>query len=214
MKYVRNFVPRLAPEAIPVKRELLDARPNLEVAVKGRASLLKSLTRLDRFSRRCLERIDTDSDWTLRSGDTDELAHTSREIIRVQLNMMRLSRELAAMSNQIRGLSAPGAPCLVMPAPVDARGNHVGNNSKASATEARQRFAFTAVITETGAVVARVLADTSAFCPQEEYGCFETWTQAQDFATVLNQTYGIDPMEAQYIVVSASLALRSSQQAC
>lgn len=182
--------------------------------MKGCASLLKSLTRLDRCSRMCLARFDTDSGWTLRSGDTDELAHTAREIIRVQSNMMKLSRELAAMSNQIRGLSAHREPCLVMPAPVDARRNHGRNNSKASATEARERFAFTAVITGTGARVVRVVADTSGFCPQEEYGCFETWTEAQDFATVLNQRCGIEPMEAQYIVVSASLALRSSKQAC
>jgi len=182
--------------------------------VKGCASLLKSLTRLDRCSRMCLARFDTDSGWTLRSGDTDELAHTGREIIRVQSNMMKLSRELAAMSNQIRGLSAHREPCLVMPAPVDARRNHGRNNSKASATEARERFAFTAVITGTGARVVRVVADTSGFCPQEEYGCFETWTEAQDFATVLNQRCGIEPMEAQYIVVSARLALRSSKQAC
>ena len=182
--------------------------------MKGRASLLKSLTRLDRCSRICLARFDADSDWTLRSGDTDELAHTSREIIRVQSNMMKLSRELAAMSNQIRGLSAGKSPYLAMPAPVDTRRNLAENNSKASATEARERFAFTAVITGTGAMVVRVVADTAGFCPQKEYGSFETWTEAQDFAAVLNQTHGIDPMETQYIVVSASLALRSSKQAC
>ena len=176
--------------------------------MKGRASLLKSLTRLDHCSRMCLARFDTDSDGTLRSGDSDELAHTSREIIRVQSNLMKLSRELAAMSSHIRGLSAGKAPHVVMPAPVDA-----GNNSQACATEARQRFAFTAVIGERGAMVARVVADTAGFCPQEEYGCFETWTEAQDFAAVLNQTHEIDPVEAQYIVVSASLALRSGRQA-
>lgn len=179
--------------------------------MKGCASLLKSLTRLDRCSRMCLARFDTDCGWTLRSGDTDELAHTAREIIRVQSNMMKLSRELAAMSNQIRGLSARREPCLAMPAPVDARGNHAGNTSKVCATETRQRFAFTAVITETGAMVVRVVPDTSAFCPQEEYGCFETWTQAQDFAGVLNQINGIEPMAAQHIIVSAILALQSSR---
>jgi hypothetical protein len=94
------------------------------------------------------------------------------------------------------------------------RSNLAANKSNRSGTEARKRFAFTAVIGETGAVIVRVLADTLAFCPQEEYGCFETWTEAQDFATVLNQTHGIDAMEAQYIVVSASLALQSSKQAC
>jgi hypothetical protein len=184
----------------------------LEVAVKGRASLLKSLTRLDRYSKTCLARFDTYSKRTLRSGDAGELAHTSREIVRVQLNMMKLSRELAAVSNQIRGLVVGEARCLAMPAPADA-GNQVGRDFKVKGQEACERFAFTAAITESGAEVVRVVADTSALWPQQEYGCFETWTEAQDFATVLNQTYGIDPIEAQHIVVSANLALRSSNEA-
>jgi hypothetical protein len=214
MKYVYNLFSGLARRSIPGQAVNINARPNLEVDVKGRAGLLKSLTRLDRCSKICLARFDADSKRTLSADDIDELAHTSREIIRVQSNMMKLSRELAAMSNQIRGLSAGKAPYLAMPTPVDARRNLAENNSTVGATEARQPFAFTAVITETGAMVVRVVADTAGFCPQEEYGCFETWTEAQDFAAVLNQTHGIDPMEAQYIVVSASLALRSSEQAC
>jgi hypothetical protein len=83
-----------------------------------------------------------------------------------------------------------------------------------SVTEAGKRFAFEAVITEAGAAVVPVFADTSALWPQEEYGYFETWTEAQDFATVLNQTYGIEPKEAQHIIVSANLALRLSKQTC
>jgi hypothetical protein len=162
----------------------------------------------------CLARFDTDSKRTLRSGDPDELAHTSREIVRVQLNITKLSRELAAVTNQIRGLVVGKARCMAMPAPVEARSNHARSNGKVSEIEAGQRFAFTAVITEAGAVVVRVLADTSALWPQEEYGYFETWTEAQSFATVLNQTYGIEPKEAQHIIVSASLALRLSKQTC
>jgi hypothetical protein len=42
--------------------------------VKARASLLKTLTRFDRCSKMYLARIETDSTWTLNSGDTDELA--------------------------------------------------------------------------------------------------------------------------------------------
>jgi hypothetical protein len=209
-----RFVPGLPWRGGSGQAVNINARPNLEVDVKGRAGLLKNLTRLDRWSRKCLARFDADSDGTLRSGDADELTHTSREIVRVQSNMMKLSRELTAMSNQIRGLSSGKAPYLAMPTSVDARRNLAENNSTVGATEARQPFAFTAVITETGAMVVRVVADTAGFCPQEEYGCFETWTEAQDFATVINQRYGIEPMEAQYIIVSASLALRSSKQAC
>jgi len=181
----------------------------LEVAVKDRASLLKSLTRLDHYSKTCLARFGTYSKRTLRSGDAAELAQTSREIVRVQLNMMKLSRELTAVSNQIRGLVAGEPRCLAMPGPGEA-GNQAENDSKGH--EVRERFAFTAVITESGAEVVRVLADTSALWPQPEYGRFETWTQAQDFATVLNQTHGIDAMEARYIIVSANLALRSRKQ--
>jgi hypothetical protein len=77
--------------------------------------------------------------------------------------------------------------------------------------DARQRFAFTAVMTEDGAVVARVLERTYGIWPQQ-YGCFETWTQAQEFATVLNESYGIDAVEAQHIVISSSLAARACKQ--
>jgi hypothetical protein len=75
-----------------------------------------------------------------------------------------------------------------------------------------QRSAFAVVTTQEGAIVARVLADTSDVWPQQEYGCFETWTQAQGFASMLNQKYGIDPVEARHIVVSANLAAESSRQ--
>ena len=78
--------------------------------------------------------------------------------------------------------------------------------------DACQRFAFTAVMTEDGAVVARVLEGTYGIWPQQQYGCFETWTEAQEFATVLNQSYGIDAVEAQHIVISSRLAARSSKR--
>jgi hypothetical protein len=61
-------------------------------------------------------------------------------------------------------------------------------------------------------MVVRVLADTSHVWPQQEYGCFETWTQAQVFASMLNEKYSVDPVEARHIVVSASLAAESSRQ--
>jgi hypothetical protein len=76
----------------------------------------------------------------------------------------------------------------------------------------QRRSAFAAITTQEGAVVVRVLADTSDVWPQQEYGCFETWTQAQGFASMLNQKYGIDPVEARHIIVSASLATGSSRQ--
>jgi hypothetical protein len=59
------------------------------------------------------------------------------------------------------------------------------------------------------AVIVRVRKDTSAVWPQNEYGRFETWTS---FAAMLNQRYGIDIMEAQHIVVGASLAADTSRE--
>jgi hypothetical protein len=69
-----------------------------------------------------------------------------------------------------------------------------------------RRFAFAARAVDGGAVVVRVLENTSRVCPLNEYGRFETWTQAQVFASLLNREYGIDPVEARCIVVSATLA--------
>ena len=173
--------------------------------MKNRASLLKALMRFDRSSKACLARMENDSIWTLNSGDMDEWTRTSRQIARVQLSLVKLSRALAVVSSQIRGSLAGESRCLAMPAPVDRR-NHLTDGSQANQTHATQRSAFAAVTTENGAVVVRVLLDTSGVWPQREYGCFETWTQAQGFASMLNQAYGIDPVEAQHIVVSASLA--------
>jgi hypothetical protein len=181
---------------------------NLEVVVKKRASLLKTLTRFDRCSKLCLARIENDSMWTLNSGDTDELAQTSRQIARVQLNMMKLSRELASVSRQIRALVIGKKHCLAMPATAK-RSNHLKEGTEG---RARRRSAFAAITSESGAVVVRVLKDESAVWPQEEYGRFKTWTQAQGFATMLNQRYGIDPVGAQHIVVSANLAAARSRR--
>jgi hypothetical protein len=67
-------------------------------------------------------------------------------------------------------------------------------------------------MTANGAVVARVLEGTYGIWLQQQYGCFETWTQAQEFATVLNESYGIDAIEAQHIVISSSLAARPNRR--
>ena len=67
-------------------------------------------------------------------------------------------------------------------------------------------FAFAARGTRDGAVVVRVSRNSPRVRPLEEYGHFETWTQAQVFAGLLNRELGIDPVEARCIVISASLA--------
>ena len=89
---------------------------------------------------------------------------------------------------------------------------HTSAGSQLQTPDGQKRFAFAAVITESGAVIVRVFSDTAGVWSEQQYGCFETWTRAQNFAAVLNESYGIDPMEAQYIVVSASLAVQSSKQ--
>jgi len=115
--------------------QTLMATSNSEVAVKNRASLLKTLTRFDRCSEMCLARIENDSMWTLNSGDTAEWAMTSRQIARVQLSLMKLSRELAVVSRQIRELAAGKSHCLAMPAPVNRR-NYLTDCCKANQTHA------------------------------------------------------------------------------
>jgi hypothetical protein len=178
------------------------------VAVKNRASLLKTLTRFDRCSKMCRARVENDSMWTLNCGDTEELAETLRQITRLQLDIMKLSRELESVFRQIRAAVLGKKHCLAMPAAAK-RSKYL---TEGDAIHARQRSAFAAVVTENGAVVVRVVKNVSVMWPQREYGRFETWTQAQGFATMLNQRYGIDPIEAQHIVVSASLAGSSRQK--
>lgn len=99
------------------------------------------------------------------------------------------------------------AHCAARPAPAK-RGNPLTEGHRTS----RRRSAFAAINVENGAVVVRVQKDTPEVWPQNEYGRFETWTQAQSFAAMLNQRYGLDIMEAQHIIVSASLAAATSRQ--
>ena len=61
-------------------------------------------------------------------------------------------------------------------------------------------------------MVVRVVAATGVLRPQQEYGYFETWTEAQAFAALLNHVNGIEPVEAQQIIVSATLASRCAEQ--
>jgi hypothetical protein len=93
-------------------------------------------------------------------------------------------------------------------------GRNPDGSDRETAGAVRERFAFTAIMTETGAMVARVLADSELFQPQGEHGCFESWTEAQSFAALLNQQNGIAPIEAQDIIVGATLAARIAKQSC
>lgn len=121
---------------------------------------------------------------------------------------MKLRRELGFVSRQIRALVVGKSDCLATPVPVD-RKDKLRDICQANQKYSRQRSAFTAVTTDNGAMVVRLFQDTSEAWPQGEYGCFETWTQAQGFASILNRAYGLDAVEARHIVVSAILAAAS-----
>ena len=174
--------------------------------MKKCGSLLKTLGRFDRSLKSYSESVENDCTWTLNSADTQELAQTACQIARLQVSMMKLSRELDGLSREIRALVVGTAQCLAMPAPTKREG-HLGRKNETS----KQRFAFAAVNTENGAFVARVREDTSQVWPQKEYGRFETWTQAQGFAAILNQRFDLDVIEVQHIVVSAGLAAAKSR---
>ena len=150
--------------------------------MKKRGSLLKTLARFDRSLKSYSESVENDCTRTLNSADTQELAQTAFEIARLQVSIMKVSRELVGVSSEIRALVVGTTNCLTMAAPTK-RERHLGRKNKTS----RSRFAFVAVNAENGAFVARVREDTSQVWPQKEYGRFETWTQAQSFAAILNQ---------------------------
>jgi hypothetical protein len=119
---------------------------------------------------------------------------------------MKLSQELASMVRQLRSLMLS----KIQFSPPDQ--NSIYGVSLRKRAQGSRRSAFSAVPTEDGAVVVLVLQDTIGAWPQKEYGYFETWTQAQEFAGMLNDRFGLDPVEARHIVVSAILAAANSEK--
>jgi len=69
----------------------------------------------------------------------------------------------------------------------------------------QDRFAFTAKYWGDTAVVCRSTEDRPGPIVEQEFGEFESWTQANAFATQLNAGLQIDPGEAGQIVVSSIL---------
>ena len=76
------------------------------------------------------------------------------------------------------------------------------------------RFAFTAKYWGDAAVVCRATEHRPGPSVQQEFGKFATWTQANAFATRLNEGLEIDPAEAERIItgsiLDASEVLRSA----
>ena len=71
------------------------------------------------------------------------------------------------------------------------------------------RFAFTAQFWGEGAVVCRAIEHRPGPVVEQQFGQFETWTQAQDFATKLNEGLDLDPLQTRQIVTSSFLATAS-----
>ena len=69
----------------------------------------------------------------------------------------------------------------------------------------QERIAFTAKYWDDKAVVCRSSEDSPGPAVDQEFGEFETWTQANAFATRLNEGLEIPPAEAEQIITSAIL---------
>lgn len=72
------------------------------------------------------------------------------------------------------------------------------------------RFAFTAEFWGDGAVVCRATEDRPGPVVEQQFGEFKTWTQAQCFATKLNEGLDLDHLAVRQIVTSSLLATAAS----
>lgn len=68
------------------------------------------------------------------------------------------------------------------------------------------RFAFTAQYWGDGAVICRAIEDRPGPLVEQQFGEFPTWTQAQNFASKLNEGLDLAPEEARQIVTNSLLA--------
>ena len=70
----------------------------------------------------------------------------------------------------------------------------------------KPKFAFTARYWGNGAVVCRALEDRPGPVVEQQFGEFQTWTQAQAFAIKLNEGLDLEPRDVLQIVTSSLLA--------
>ncbi|HKW65179.1 MAG TPA: hypothetical protein VJN89_21675 [Candidatus Acidoferrum sp.] len=68
------------------------------------------------------------------------------------------------------------------------------------------RFAFTAQYWGNSAVVCRAIEDRPGPIVEPQFGEFQSWTQAQNFAAKLNEGLDLAPFEVRRIVTSSLLA--------
>jgi hypothetical protein len=78
-------------------------------------------------------------------------------------------------------------------------------HSEGIAVRMQDRFAFTAKYWGDRAVVCRSVEDRSGPVVEQEFGEFETWTQANTFAARLNEGLEITPIEAEQLITSSIL---------
>src|SRR5215470_7303645 len=71
------------------------------------------------------------------------------------------------------------------------------------------RFAFAAQFWGDTAVVCRAAEDRPGPVVEQQFGEFATWTQANAFATKLNEGLDLDPLDVRQIVTSSLLATAS-----
>jgi len=69
------------------------------------------------------------------------------------------------------------------------------------------RIAFTAEFWNSRAVVCRVVENRIGASVMQEFGLFDTWTEANQFANKLNEGLGLGQEEAREIVTAAQLAV-------
>lgn len=69
----------------------------------------------------------------------------------------------------------------------------------------QERLAFTASFWGSAAVVCRAVEGRAGPMVDQEFGQFETWTQANAFAARLNEGLDLDPIEAHRILTSSIL---------
>jgi hypothetical protein len=72
-----------------------------------------------------------------------------------------------------------------------------------------ERFAFTAQVWGDGAVVCRAIEDRPGPIVEQQFGEFNTWTQAHNFAAKLNEGLDLSYHEVRHIVTSSFLATAS-----
>src|SRR5215472_1738012 len=68
------------------------------------------------------------------------------------------------------------------------------------------KFAFTAQYWGEHGVVCRAVENRPGPVVEQQFGEFQTWTQAQNFATKLNEGLDLDPQEVRQIVTGSLLA--------